>query len=123
MTDGEYRMKIALDYDLTYSLDPDFWQWFARGADNFGHEIRIVTIRDDRFDRTQAMIDVERYFKVVYTRGVAKKWYMSHFGDGFIPDVWVDDRPETILSNSATTVEGLAEWREKRAEGPSIPLV
>lgn len=108
-------MRIALDYDATYTLDPGFWEEFEEIAGRNGHDVRIVTIRDDRYDRTPDLIELERYFKVIYTRGVAKKWFVSHFVPDFHPvDVWIDDRPETILANSETTPEDLAAWRAQR---------
>lgn len=109
-------MKIALDYDNTYSLDSAFWLAIADYAIYCGHEVRIVTIRDERYDRTEPLIKVEKTFDVIYTRGVAKRWYCEHFGDGFVPDVWIDDTPESILYNSPATPEALAEWRQNRDE-------
>lgn len=107
-------MKIALDYDATYSLDPGFWDVVIDLAANAGHEIRIVTARDERYDRTPGLIAVEGKLPVIYTRGVAKRWYLSHFGEGFVPDVWIDDRPESIISNSTFEPDKLAEWRANR---------
>lgn len=109
-------MKIGLDYDLTYSADPAFWQLFIGHAVLAGHDVRIVTVRDERFDRTPPLIEVEKLLPVIYTRGVAKRWFCEHFGGGFIPDIWVDDKPESILTNSTLSPEGLAEWREGRGE-------
>ena len=112
-------MKIALDYDLTFSLDPAFWQSFALRAALSGHEVRIVTARDDRYDRTAPLAEVENMIPVVYCRGIAKKWYLEHFSD-FAPDVWIDDKPESILANSTAAPEVLAEWRASRTEGPAL---
>jgi hypothetical protein len=109
-------MKIALDYDNTYSASPAFWRAFGTLARLHGHEVRIVTARDERHDRTAPLIEVEKHFEVIYCRGIAKKWYLTHFGGGFQPDVWVDDKPESILENSAFSPDGLAQWRAARDE-------
>ena len=110
-------MNIALDYDLTYSKDPEFFHAIIGLARNFaGHDIRVVTIRDDRFDRTPPLVAVEATVPIIYTRGVAKKWYLTHFGDGFIPDIWVDDKSESVFNNSTATPKILAEWRGNRGE-------
>ena len=109
-------MKIALDYDNTYTLEPVFWLAFVMTAEMFGHEVRIVTIRDERYDRTEPLAQLERSLPVIYTRGVAKKWFLTHFGEGFTPDIWIDDKPETILANSEFSPEGLAQWRAERNE-------
>jgi hypothetical protein len=107
-------MKIALDYDQTYSLDPVFWNRFIFSAHGSGHEVRIVTMRGRDLDRTKALIEVEEILPVIYTGGVAKKWFLTHFGGDFQPDVWIDDKPESILNNSSATPESLVEWRANR---------
>jgi hypothetical protein len=109
-------MKIALDYDQTYSADPHLWTDFINSSRRLGHDVRIVTARDDRFDRTDPLIRVEQFLPVIYTRGIAKKWFLTHFGQGFVPDVWIDDKPESILANSTVTQEALADWRANRGE-------
>lgn len=113
-------MKIALDYDLTYSLDPKFWNQVIAAARRNGHDIRVVTVRDDNLDRTAPLLELEQRLPVIYTCGVAKKWYCSHFGDGFTPDVWIDDKPESVLNNSTATPEFLVEWRATREDGPTL---
>lgn len=113
-------MKIALDYDLTYSADPAFWRSFVLRANLAGHEVRIVTARDDRYDRTAPLAEVEGFLPVIYCRGIAKKWYVTHFVPDFAVDIWIDDKPESIAQNSTATPEGLAEWRANRNEGPAL---
>lgn len=109
-------MNIALDYDQTYTLDPVFWGRFIRSCRQDGHDIRIVTIRDERFDRTAPIEALERIIPVIYTRGVAKRWFCGHFVNDWRVDVWIDDKPETIIANSETTPEALAAWRAERGE-------
>lgn len=113
-------MHLALDYDKTWTLDPPFWAAFAEFATMRGHEVRIVTIRDERFDRTAPLTALEQHLPVIYTRGVAKRWYCSHFAPDFPVDVWIDDRPETILYNSTTTPADLAAWRAERGEAGAL---
>lgn len=107
-------MRIALDYDLTYTADPDLWDNFLRVAKRLGHDVRIVTIRDDRHDRTAPLVELEKRLPVMFTRGVAKRFYCTH--EGWHPDIFIDDKPETILFNSETTPEALAAWRAERGE-------
>jgi len=113
-------MRIALDFDQTVTLDPEFWRAFIRLAQDAGHDIRIVTARDDKLDRTAMVASMESLCPVIYTRGIAKRWFCGHFGGNFQPDVWIDDRPEAVIANSPTTPEDLARWREERNEGESI---
>lgn len=110
-------MKIALDYDKTYTADRVFWNAFITAARESGHDVRIVTIRDERHDRTQPLIDLEQHVPVIYTRGVAKQFFIQHFVPDFWPvSVWIDDRPRTIFENSDATPESLVQWRAERGE-------
>src|SRR5690606_23795431 len=114
--EGGRVMKIAIDYDGTWTEDPAFWRDFIASARRAGHECRIVTYRDDRFDRTPELAALEAEVGVIYTRGIAKRRYCNHFGEGFVPDVWVDDTPEALLQNSPTPPAALRLWREERDE-------
>lgn len=114
-------MKIAIDYDGTYSEDPALWDGVIELVTQAGHEARVVTARDDRLDRTAALVSVEKKHPVIYTRGMGKRWFLERFGDGFVPTNWADDIPESILENSKTSPADLAKWRAERGEGPTIP--
>lgn len=109
-------MRIALDYDGTFTLSPKTWLDFIALAQVEGHDIRIVTVRDDRYDRTAPLRELEQNAPIIYTRGVAKRWFVTHFGDGFVPDIWIDDKPESILENSNAAPDWLANWRIEREE-------
>ncbi len=113
-------MRVALDYDNTYTADPEFWNAFIARAKYNGHQVRIVTARDERFDRTAALAELEKRIPVIYCRGVAKQWYLTHFGEGFTVDVWIDDKPESILNNSEFSPDNLATWRANRGEGDCL---
>lgn len=111
-------MLFALDYDGTYDADPGFWDDFIDKALLDGHNIILATYRDDRYDKTELLVQLEKHIDVYYTRGVAKKWWLEQFApvENSRPDVWIDDRPEAILSNSGLNREGLAVWRKGDAE-------
>lgn len=104
-------MKIALDYDGTYTASPDFWDHVIGIAIDCGHDIRIVTARSPTLD----VIDEPHLedLKILYCDGVAKRFACMHFHD-FEPDVWIDDSPTNIDNNSVATKEWLMEWRAKR---------
>lgn len=111
-------MRIALDYDATYTLDPPFWDVIIFLSKTFGHEICLLTFRDDRFDWTDDMTHLEKEMGIpVYcTRGIAKKFWAEHFGPGKI-DVWFDDNPHSIIQNSSFAPDALAKWRETNQGG------
>lgn len=114
-------MKIAIDYDKTWTADP---HTFASIADNFssvGHEVYIVTARsatkdyigidgEEAANYVPDAIDAGWIKDVIYCDGVAKKWALHHYHDLDI-DIWIDDKPQSILENSTATKEILKEWR------------
>jgi hypothetical protein len=104
-------MKIALDYDGTWTLSPKFWGEFVVKAHLNGVDIRIVTHRHDVLDQ---ITDTPPYIKIIYTDGVAKKWFCEHRGDRWVPDVWIDDKPKGILENGPLTEQEINEWRATR---------
>lgn len=113
-------MKIGLDYDNTYDRAPALWDGFIALAKADGHDIRCVTHRHDLYDRTAPIIKLEKLVEVIYTRGVAKLFFLEHVYEGdFVPEAVIDDKPGSWLENSSTTPEDLAEWRATRGEGPS----
>lgn len=81
-------MKIALDYDGTYTRDPEFWKVFIMSARIRGHEIAIVTMRfpEEKLDAG----DLE----VIYTSRQAKARHYQ-------ADVWIDDMPLSVLQGAA----------------------
>ncbi len=83
-------MKIALDYDGTYTLDSKFWQSFIDLAKSNGHEVWIVTMR-----YPTEPIDIHE--KIVYTSRRAKKSQCERRGYYF--DIWIDDSPEWLFVN------------------------
>lgn len=103
-------MKIALDYDGTFTRDPGFWRGVALAAKDQGHDVRIVTWREQTRDNIDDRVgDIP----VIYCNGIAKRYYCHHFAD-FDPHVWIDDKPEAILGNTAINRDGLANWRATR---------
>lgn len=93
-------MKIALDYDLTYTEDPEMWDDFIDLVEYCGHSIVVVTVRDAIEDKIERNIPCY----IIYTNGKPKI-------DFYKPDVWIDDSPQTIHEGSKFTPKQLAEWR------------
>lgn len=110
--------KLGLDYDETFTADRELWTTFIINAQKRGHEVYLVTYRDDRYDWTDDMNILQGMgVPIICTRGVAKEWYCIHFGPGKI-DIWIDDKPERIYKNSDATPEFLKEWRAKHVGSP-----
>ena len=87
-------MLIALDYDGTYTADRPLWDEFAREARRRGHEVIIVTAR---YEAGEQLSDAGE-MRVCYTNRQPKRKYLRDL-HGLVPDVWIDDAPETIGSS------------------------
>jgi len=79
-------MNIALDYDKTYTNDPELWDSFIRLSVDRGHSVAIVTMR------YPSECVGEMQVPVIYTSRKAKQ-------DFYSADVWVDDSPVHIYKD------------------------
>lgn len=107
-------MKIALDYDDTFTLDIEFWTSFINRSLGKGHDVRIVTARNPIADKIP---DEHVECPIIYCDGIAKRFYCHWFaenGNGWNPDIWIDDKPSSIDNNSTASREALDEWRKNR---------
>lgn len=92
-------MNIALDYDDTYTRDPQMWDWFIRDARFRGHHVYCVTMRyaAEGTDVIQALSGkVDATF---FTARKAKRDYMTKTGIWI--DVWIDDSPNWVIEDAA----------------------
>ena len=81
-------MKMALDYDGTYTRDPAFWHSFVVSAVAAKHDVRIVTSRYPNQEVPNVGV------LVLYTCMEPKMNYLASMG--WMPDIWIDDHPERI---------------------------
>lgn len=91
-------MLISLDYDETYTVDPDLWLTFVKHAKARDHQVILCTMRfpeegRDIDPRLLAVID-----QVIYTSRQLKKEYLRK-NHGIFPDVWIDDSPHFIVDS------------------------
>ena len=96
-------MLIALDYDDTFTRDPDGWLEFVKLMKARGHQFVGATMR---YPGEASGMD-ERYEsvcqKLYFTGRKAKRSYLADVG--VFPHVWVDDTPEWISTNAAQESE------------------
>lgn len=85
------RMLISLDYDDTFTRDPDFWRKVIALGEEHGHDFVCVTGRSDPPDFTR---EPEIPIPIVCTGGLTK--YRIALRRGYKVDVWIDDLPGTI---------------------------
>lgn len=95
-------MLIALDYDFTFTADPDFWRAVVALGTARGHKFVCVTGRDipPDFSREPAIP-----MRVVCAAGAPK--FRAAMRAGFAVDVWIDDAPGSIEPSKELTFDDL----------------
>lgn len=88
------KMVISIDYDNTWTRDPEGWMTVALLLRDLGHTVFGVTLRfphEDEYMDTAYFQTCERVF---FTSNGEKDPYMQ--SQGIQVDVWIDDMPELI---------------------------
>lgn len=91
-------MIVALDYDETFTRDPDTWLAVAKLLQMQGHTVIGVTMRYVRESPGMHPFYDEACSMIYFTGRSAKRNFMSDLG--VIVDVWIDDAPEFILNSA-----------------------
>jgi uncharacterized protein YacL (UPF0231 family) len=88
---------ISLDYDGTYTADPELWLEFVRLAKKRGHEVIVVTMRTNEEAK---LIDsrLSEMVQVMPTQRQQKKKFARMHGKEI--NIWIDDVPEWIFEDS-----------------------
>jgi len=94
------RMIIAIDYDHTYTNDPQLWDEFSRNALSRNHTVYCVSSRDERTmdDAKNTIGKVIGPANCFGTNLHPKREFMIKNHNIYI-DVWVDDTPDTIVES------------------------
>ncbi|AQQ43259.1 hypothetical protein [Burkholderia cenocepacia] len=90
-------MNIALDFDGTFTEDPEAWHVFIDLFKNKGHSIFLITMRHPH-EANRAMKDLAKKIPVVCTGRQAKQAFAA--AQGININVWIDDNPLWILTDS-----------------------
>lgn len=93
-------MIVSLDYDGTYTRDPQVWDQIIEVLRLQGHEVYVVTMR---YEATQGQEVYEalsgKVDKIIFTERKAKKTFLRNLG--ILIDVWIDDIPYFILADAS----------------------
>lgn len=95
-------MIIALDFDQTYTVDPQAWNEFIELMQRHGHTVYCVTMRDRVEGEDVHYALGKRVDGIFCTNRQAKRQYMLDAGINI--DVWIDDQPGWILQDAADRV-------------------
>lgn len=90
-------MTIALDYDGTFTADPFLWLDFIGSAKKRGYRVFIVTSRQYSAEAKEQIREATGLTSIIFTEGVAKRWYCERGGIDKI-DIWIDDDPGSIVN-------------------------
>lgn len=96
-------MVISLDFDDTYTRDPEAWNEFIDLMQRHGHTVYCVTMRHESEGKQVKEALGKRCDSVFFTNRVAKKSFM--FERGINIDVWIDDSPFFVLNNASNPVK------------------
>lgn len=91
--------SISLDYDGTYTADPELYLEFTKEAILRGHKIYVVTMR---YPSELASIDpklVEVATMVIPTSRQAKRPFVKSLGIEI--NIWVDDNPRAVEEDAS----------------------
>ena len=91
------KLKIALDFDDTYTAHTLLWDAFLQMCEQAGHEVYCVTARyDNEFEAPLVESHLSGKVKeIFYTGRKAKIDFMEH--RGVYIDIWIDDNPFSAL--------------------------
>ena len=89
-------MLIVVDYDGTYTADPELFTNFINMAKDGGFDVVCVTMRYKSEGRP-LLDSIGKLCPVFFTGRQAKMQYMVD--KGMIPDIWVDNEPHFIFKN------------------------
>lgn len=95
---GKKPLRIALDYDDTYTANKQLWFNFVKLCQSFDCEVRFVTARfetTDKYTNEELLVDARGLdIPVIFCNGVQKAQRCMDVE--FDVDIWIDDFPVLI---------------------------
>jgi hypothetical protein len=86
-------MIISVDYDGTYTADPELWDDFIKSALVKGHTVICITARTETIGQV-VKDSIGQLVPIIFTGGQPKR--QVAFQQGYQVDVWIDDMPQII---------------------------
>lgn len=86
------KLLIAVDYDGTYSADPETFDLVVSEFQSNGHECIMVTARGKQ---DLVKVNPNLGLKVYYTEGELKDPFMRD-NHTIEVDIWIEDRPQSV---------------------------
>jgi hypothetical protein len=100
-------MTISIDFDRTFSADPQMWGEFAKKAVADGNTVVMISRRpeSDREEVISSLGDYAESFSQGLRVGGEPLTADAADAAGINVDVWVDDSPQTITDKQVKRVE------------------
>ncbi|KKK67994.1 hypothetical protein LCGC14_2948520 [marine sediment metagenome] len=95
-------LKICIDYDGTYTEDPELWDAFIRHAKKQAHHLICATMRYESEDSKNLQRLSMQCHETHFTGRRAKGPYLAALG--ITPDIWIDDNPCWITNDAGDYV-------------------
>lgn len=94
-------MNLSIDFDDTYTRDPDTWDKVIEIFRSAGHKVYCVTWRSDTFENKAEVGSMlnHKVDAIFFTGQQAKKEYM--YAQGIVINVWIDDMPFAVEEHGA----------------------
>ena len=87
-------LTIAIDFDHTWSADPNLFGIFAYNATKKGHTVIIATARDADHDNNDLNRVVPERIPRVFSNGGFKREACRRAG--YTVNIWIDDTPAMV---------------------------
>jgi hypothetical protein len=88
---------IAIDWDDTFTADPDLWRIFVMAAKNRGHMVVIITARASDSKGEIAAEAKALGVEFMLTSGQPKIAHAD--ANGLLVNIWIDDMPGLLFSD------------------------
>jgi hypothetical protein len=115
-------VKIGLDWDGTFTLDPEFWGKFITMCKNHGHDVRIITLRTPEM-ADEYLTAIGHIIPVIYTSNKQKREHCDEID--WHPHIFIDDSPEFIVRRDVFQFInrfGGGECKTGEEKGKVVPL-
>jgi hypothetical protein len=103
-------MTISIDYDRTFAADPKVWGEFAKQASAAGNRVVMISRRPDTEENKTEVDGVVGEYSKAFTDILLVGDQMKDEAAkaaGIDVDVWVDDSPQFIRSESRATPDSI----------------
>lgn len=91
-------LLFCLDYDETYTEDPELWDMFIELIKSRGHRIICATMRYEVEGEEIQQALSNKVERIIFTDRKAKTLAVKQAG--YYPSIWIDDSPHWIIQDS-----------------------